>query len=365
MEYKVIIVDDSAFMRSEIKKIIEEESSLKVIATANDGAEAIDLVKQLNPDVVTMDINMPVMDGITALKRIMTESPCPVVMISALTHESAEETINALSLGAFDFFHKPSGSISLDISLQAKIIKEKVLAAAQSKKNKTRIKTSWDKLQKKISSITKLQNALKIPRKSRVTKNGNIVAVGVSTGGPRTLMSILPEIPANFYGSIVIAQHMPEKFTLSFAKRLDGVCHLRVKEAKDGEILQAGRIYIAPGGKHIRICKNKNDLFVIEVLNGSVRNSYTPSVDILFRSLLQTSGNQWLGIMLTGMGSDGAQALADLRRIGGHTIAESEESCIVYGMPRKVIEMDGAEYILNESQIANKIVELIGSSECL
>ncbi|MBU2515059.1 chemotaxis response regulator protein-glutamate methylesterase [bacterium] len=365
MSYKVIVVDDSAFMRSEIKKIIEEDSSLTVIATAKNGVEAIDLVKQLHPDVVTMDINMPKMDGITALERIMSESPCPVVMISALTHENAEETITALSLGAFDFFQKPSGSISLDISIQARAIREKILAAARVKKDQYIKKNPIKNLQKKISTVAKLQNAIKIPRKFRATKNGSIVAVGVSTGGPRALMSILPQIPAGFHGSIVIAQHMPEKFTLSFAKRLDGICHLKVKEAKDGEILQIGRIYIAPGGKHIRISKNNNNLFFIDVLDGTLSNTYTPSVDILFRSLLEISGNQWLGIMLTGMGSDGAQALSDLRKIGGHTIAESEESCVVYGMPRRVIEMNGAEFILNESQIANKIVELIGSSGCL
>ncbi len=364
MRSKVIVVDDSAFMRSEIKKILEEDPELQVIASAENGLEAVDLVKRYQPDVVTMDINMPVMDGLTSLKQIMTEAPCPVVMVSALTGDSADETIEALASGAFDFFQKPSGSISLDISFQADSIRKKVKTAAKSRGRFKLKKGLWNRVLKKTPAINKIQQALKIPRHERVTRPGNIVAIGVSTGGPRALMSILPQIPADFQGSIVIAQHMPEKFTLSFANRLDDICQLKVKEAKDGEILQNGRIYIAPGGRHIRVVNLDNQYHGIEIVNKSIDNIHIPSVEILFRSLLESMGSGWLGVMLTGMGSDGALALSDLRRLGGHTIAESEESCIVFGMPRKVIEMNGAEFILHQNEIASKIVELIGNSLC-
>ncbi len=360
MIYKVIVVDDSAFMRSELKKIIEQESRLKVIATAENGRIALGKIKKLRPDVVTMDINMPVMNGLSALKQIMRDAPCSVVMVSALTHEAAEETIEALALGAFDFFHKPSGSISLDISKQSDIIRSKILTAAINRKHEAPNVSFRKKFYKKVSAVSKIQQAIKIPRLSRITKLGDIVAIGVSTGGPRVLMSILPDIPANFRGSIVIAQHMPEKFTLSFANRLDDICPLKVKEARDGEILQVGRVYIAPGGKNISINRKDNRYFVVELRSEINSGSFVPSADLLFRSLQQSSGNQWLGIMLTGMGSDGAKALAEHRQKGGHTIAESEESCVVFGMPRKVIEMNGAEFVLSEQQIAGKIVELIG-----
>jgi two-component system, chemotaxis family, protein-glutamate methylesterase/glutaminase len=362
MTYKVIIVDDSAFMRRELKKILNQDSQLNVIATAENGEVALNRIKELQPDVVTMDINMPVMDGITALEHIMRDSPCSVVMVSALTHEAAEETVKALTLGAFDFFHKPSGSISLDISAQSEIIRNKVLTAAKNKNRNISRRNPWSRFNKKFSAVSKIKQAIKLPRWSRIAKQGDIAAIGVSTGGPRTLLSILPEIPANFAGSIVIAQHMPEKFTLSFANRLDDICPLKVKEAKDGEILQVGRIYIAPGGRHIRIKRKESRYFVIEVIKDRRPEIFIPSADLLFRSLLHCSGRQWLGIMLTGMGADGALALSEHRKLGGHTIAESEESCVVFGMPRRVIEMNGAEFILNEDQIAGKIVELIGTT---
>jgi two-component system chemotaxis response regulator CheB len=177
-------------------------------------------------------------------------------------------------------------------------------------------------------------------------------------------MSMLPTIPLEFKGAIVIAQHMPEKFTLSFARRLDTICPLTVTEAEQGDILQNGRIYVAPGGKHIKIINRDNTCFSIEITDKPVSSVFIPSVEILFRSLLESAGNQWLGVMLTGMGSDGAPALSDLRKMGGHTIVESEDSCVVFGMPRKVIEMDGAEFTLHENRIAAKIVELIENAEC-
>ena len=187
------------------------------------------------------------------------------------------------------------------------------------------------------------------------------MGVGVSTGGPKRLMSILPKISASFKGSILIAQHMPEKFTLSFANRLNKICNLEVKEAEDGDIVANGKIYIAPGGKHMRISNRSNKVLLIEIIEEDLAKIYKPSVDILFESLNKSLGNRWLGVILTGMGSDGALELTRLRKNGGHTIAESEETCVVYGMPGKAVKLGGAEFILNDYEIADKIIEVAGS----
>lgn len=355
-----MVVDDSAFMRSELTRIIEADPQFKVIAVAENGEEAIRKVARYTPDVLTMDINMPVMDGISALEIIMKTSPCPIIMISALTVQGAEETMDALALGAVDFIHKPSGSISLDISLQASIIRKKLKAAAYSKPIGRKRPNPWSGMTRKKVKTPVKQSLDSNSRNKRIATIEELVGIGVSTGGPRTLASILPQIPDDFSGSIVVVQHMPEKFTGSFARRLDGICNLKVTEARDGEILQAGRIYIAPGGKHIRVNRWQNRYYAFEIVEDFSRYTYVPSVELFFRSLLSSAGNRWLGIMLTGMGSDGAHALTELKKMGGQTIAEAEESCVVFGMPRKVIEMGGANHILNENLIAGKILELSG-----
>ncbi|OGG95376.1 MAG: hypothetical protein A2527_07605 [Candidatus Lambdaproteobacteria bacterium RIFOXYD2_FULL_50_16] len=366
MPYKVLVVDDSALMRSEISKIIEKDSELQVVGTAINGQFALDKIKSLDPDVVTMDVNMPVMDGLEALKRIMAEFPRPVVMISSLTQEGAEETIKALEAGAVDFVAKPSGSISRDIDRQSDNIREKIKAAAKSRANKSFIrrpsvpvKTILRQPAPSFASA-KVVRADGLNRDPVVGPQGPVVGIGVSTGGPKTLMSLLPELPGDFPGCVVIAQHMPEKFTASFAQRLDNLCPLRVKEAEDGEVLESGTVYIAPGGRHMSITHRNHKIFMIKTTSEGMGKIYRPSVDILFESLSEAMGNAWLGVMLTGMGADGAQALVAHYKNGGHSICESEESCVVFGMPGRVVEMGGAEFILHENQISAKIVELIG-----
>lgn len=373
--YKILVVDDSALMRSELTKIIEKGDELKVIATARNGSQVLEKIEQYRPDVVTMDINMPIMDGITALKEIMKKKPLPVVMISSLTQEGAEETMDALSFGAFDFIAKPSGSISLDIATQGKLIRVKLKTAAISGKPKSKFpeKGSVTIHRAPFRARDQVENKPPIrtyPKRTSINRSSSIgnsfirkkiVGVGVSTGGPKTLMSILPQIPSSFEGSILIAQHMPENFTLSFANRLDKVCPLTVKEAADGDIVEPGMVYIAPGGKHMKVINRNNRLLMLKIVNDIPSKIYKPSVDILFESLVEEIGKNWLGVMLTGMGGDGATALTELRHIGGHTIAESEESCVVFGMPGKVVKLGGAEFILHEHEIASKIVELTGS----
>lgn len=333
-------------MRAELSRIIQEDPKLKVVDTARNGSTVLDLIKIHDPDVITLDIQMPVMNGIETLKGIMKERPTPVVMISQLTSTGADETIEALQLGAFDFIHKPSGSLSLDLKLQSIGIRNKIKLAAI---NRNRIKTKKRSWQSKPIKPSQDLNA---------SAPGQIVAIGVSTGGPRTLATILPKLPTSFEGSIIIAQHMPAKFTLSFAKRLDTICNLNVKEAENGETIKQGYIYLAPGGKHIRVYR-QNHLSKIDIINEIPEAPYKPSVDILFESMIDQFRNQWLGILLTGMGSDGACGLSKLRELGGHTIVESENSCVVFGMPKKAIELNAAEFILNEDQIAPKILELL------
>ncbi len=364
MIYKVLVVDDSAFMRLELTKIIELDPRLKVVSTAADGSQVLQKIRRFLPDVVTLDINMPVLDGIEALKLIMKEVPLPVVMISALTREGAEETLDALNYGAFDFIHKPSGSISLDISIQGEIIRAKIKAAALYSRRKSRKSRTGKAFRGGTETTEESREVVKSIGGSRPVVQGNIVGIGVSTGGPRLLMSILPQIPAGFQGSILIAQHMPKAFTDSFARRLDKICQVRVKEARDGDIIETGGIYIAPGGTHTRVRIRNNRLLLIETSDDIPSKIFKPSIEVLFESLISSMGHRWLGVMLTGMGSDGARVLARHHKTGGHTIAESKESCLVYGMPRKVVELGGAEFVLKGNEIAGKIVELIGSSAC-
>ncbi|MDX2470142.1 MAG: chemotaxis response regulator protein-glutamate methylesterase [SAR324 cluster bacterium] len=351
MAYKVLVVDDSAIMRNEISKIINEDPELEVVGSAINGKYALDKVKILDPDVVTMDINMPIMDGIEALKQIMATLPRPVIMISTLTVEGAEETIEALALGAYDYLPKPGGDRS-SIRAQAELIKAKVLEAAHAKERGVS-----KKLQ--IRRPTPPKSFTPRPKATLPSSGGNvIVGIGVSTGGPKNLLAILPEIPADFPGSILIAQHMPKAFTPTFATRLNNICPMNVKEAAEGDILEKGWIYIAPGGCHMEIT-SRGRINQVKILDDESQ-PYKPSVHLLFKSLSVAFSNKWIGVMLTGMGADGAQALTDLRKDGGRTIAESEESCVVFGMPGKVVALGGAEFILDEKEIATKIISLAG-----
>ncbi|OGH00064.1 MAG: hypothetical protein A2600_00130 [Candidatus Lambdaproteobacteria bacterium RIFOXYD1_FULL_56_27] len=376
MPYSVLVVDDSALMRAELSKIIEKDPELVVVGTALNGKFALEKVKSLDPDVVTMDVNMPQMGGLEALKLIMRDYPRPVLMISSLTQEGADETIEALQLGAVDFVAKPSGSISRDIDTQGDQIREKIKAAAASRAKNTFTKRTpvaakplprsslstspGPRAMPSLGSDSHSGLSLSVPSSVPKGPQGVLVGIGVSTGGPKTLMSLLPEFPADFPGSLVIAQHMPEKFTKSFADRLNNLCPMKVKEAEEGEVIEAGTIYIAPGGKHMAIAHRNHRVLTVKLYNEVQGKIYMPSVDVLFETLIEALGKQWLGVMLTGMGADGAKALTELRKLGGHTVCQSEKSCVVFGMPGRVVEMGGAEYILDDDKIAEKILHLAG-----
>jgi two-component system, chemotaxis family, protein-glutamate methylesterase/glutaminase len=347
---RVLVVDDSAFMRQHLKAILELDRHLEVIDTARNGQEAVQKVKELHPDVVTLDINMPVMDGLTALAYIMLECPTPTVMVSSLTQEGALATFEAIELGAVDFVSKASGTVSLDIEDQAEEIITKVKAAARAK------------LRRRSSAVPHPQKG--VSRPERITPaprpNGSlsqiIVAIGVSTGGPRTLMDILPSLPANLPVPVTIVQHMPATFTASFAEHLNAVCAIKVKEAEQAEPLLPGVVYVAPGGYQMTV--SNSVLGKGAAVRLSTQNSgyaFCPSVNVLFNSIAQLYGSRAIGVLLTGMGDDGADGMVKIRHAGGHTIAESEETAVIFGMPHEAIERGGAEVIAPSTDIANQI----------
>ena len=349
MEKKnVLVVDDSAFMRRYLKQMIESDPSLNVIDTAKNGEEAVWKVKQLKPDVVTLDINMPSMDGLTALTYIMLECPTPTIIISSLTQEGALTTFEALELGAVDFVSKPSGTISLDIEVLTGEIISKIKSALRAKlspKGPHRIpRKQW-------------QNTTE-PKKPSIPRTGPelVVAIGVSTGGPRTLTEILPELPADLPATVLVVQHMPPPFTASFAQRLNGECQMQVKESKQGDPIMPGLIYIAKGGYQLTVTPGPlGNGSLLRLGMGTSDQLFCPSVGMLFNSVARLFGRRAVGVLLTGMGDDGADGMVKIRNAGGITIAESEESAIIFGMPAEAIKRGGAEIVAPANRIAKEI----------
>jgi len=348
----VLVVDDSAFMRRYLKQMIESDSSLTVIDTAKNGEEALRKVKQLKPDVITLDINMPSMDGLTALTYIMLECPTPTIIISSLTQEGALTTFEALELGAVDFVTKPSGTVSLDIEvLTGEIIakiKSALHAKLRSKQPQRGVEKQWQKSPK--------------PKLPPFPKTGPelVVAIGVSTGGPRTLNEILPELPADLPAAVLVVQHMPPPFTASFAQRLNGECQMQVQEARQGDAILPGQIYIAKGGYQMTIVPSpvgKGSL--LRLGNSTSDQLFCPSVGVLFTSVARLFGRRAVGVLLTGMGDDGADGMVKIRNAGGFTIAESEESAVIFGMPAEAIKRGGAEMVAPAHQIARKIQDAV------
>ena len=349
---KVVIADDSAFMRKKIREILESDPDIRVVVAARDGREAVAYVKEYEPDVVTMDINMPVMDGITALQMIMAESPRPVLMLSSLTQEGALATFECMELGAFDYIGKPSGTISTDLERQTAEIIAKVKQAARCRPRKVLGRRAFPPPAKPVPAAPRL-NAAKDRPASRV------VAIGVSTGGPKTLLDIVPYLPVDLDAAVVVVQHMPEAFTGQFAKRLNDACQISFKEAEAGDILQVGHGYLARGGKHLAFVKRVTGGVMARYSLQPSGSLHIPSVDVMMDSAIQAFGSEVIGVLLTGMGDDGADAMVHVRRAGGQTIAEAESTCIVFGMPAQAIERGGADFVLPCQAIAEKIVSLV------
>ena len=346
----VLLADDSAFMRQELKRIIESDPSMQVVACARDGKEAVEKTRQLDPDVVALDINMPVMDGLTALQHIMMESPRPCLMISSLTQEGALTTYEALELGAVDFVAKPTGTVSRDIRRMADEIVYKLRLASGAQTRNLR----FGKRKRAIHA--------KVHERAHATSE-RCVLIGMSTGGPNTIMDILPLLPADLGAPLILVQHMPAFFTPSFAQRLDKSGAIRIKEAASGDILEINKGYLAPGDLHLTLAPRGMGQagFLMRTTNTPAETLHRPSVDITLESVLECYGANIVSVLLTGMGSDGAVTMAKVRDAGGRTIAESEETAVVFGMPKEAIRMGGAEFVLPSYEIADKIVELMRS----
>lgn len=356
---KVLVVDDSAFMRKTISGILNLDQEIEVVGTAPDGNFALKSIPELNPDVITMDVEMSGMDGITTLKHVMERFPRPVIMVSALTRGGAEVTLNALNLGAVDFLQKPSGTISLDMKTQAKILIEKIKDAS---------KVNLNKLNRRpISSINKAEAInIKTREKKEDTKGRSplihcksVVAIGVSTGGPQTLLNMIPMIPGSIPAAILIVQHMPPTFTEIFAKRLDNVSQIKVKEGCDRDILEEGTAYVAPGDFHMFTEKGLNSRYIIKIRREPYDTLHRPSVDVMMESVANTFGRHIIGVLLTGMGHDGADGMKKIRAAGGRTIAEDESTAVIFGMPKAAINANCVEYVLPYPEIPGKIDELI------
>lgn len=351
---KVLIVDDSALMRKSLKEIIMTDPELEVVGAARDGQDAIEKVRDLHPDVVTMDINMPVMDGLTSLLWILNDYPdLPVIMVSSLTEEGALTTFEALELGAFDFVTKPSGTVSSNLHIVGKEIIQKIKIAYK-KANK---KSMRQRANRRANDTT--DNIVQPVRKNHFVASkelSKVVVIGISTGGPGTLMEVIPKLPADLNAALIIVQHMPPAFTSSFAKRLNEACKFPIKEAEAGDILKNGSGYLAPGGYQLVVRSTRGHIR----LTSSPKTVFMPSVDVTMNSVLDTFGPQnTVGVLMTGMGDDGAAAMVRIRNAGGITIAEDASTAIVYGMPREAIGRGGAEIVVPSYKIADAIVKAV------
>ncbi|HEV8487729.1 MAG TPA: chemotaxis response regulator protein-glutamate methylesterase [Blastocatellia bacterium] len=347
---RVLVVDDSAVMRKMIPSLLEKDGELEVVATAIDGDFALNKIDQLKPDVVTLDIDMPRMDGLTALSHIVSKHAIPVIMLSSLTTRGAALTMKALEIGAVDFICKPKAIAQ--VGEMAGELVSKIKAAARHKIVPLSVVPAVKRTARK--------KALAVPGIS----SGGIVAIGASSGGPHALRYMLPRIPTDFGAGIVIVQHMPESFTAMFAQWLDEICDVEVKEARDGDVISPGTVLIAPGNAHLRVRKRLNGGDVT-LEKGRLVNGHMPSVDVLFKSVADEYGAQAIAVLMTGMGSDGADGLGLIKQSGGRTIAQDKDSCAIFGMPRVAIEKGYAEKVVPLADLASYLISAVGKSDCL
>ncbi|HEV2131008.1 MAG TPA: chemotaxis response regulator protein-glutamate methylesterase [Longimicrobiaceae bacterium] len=348
---RVLVVDDSAFIRRAVERMLSGVPELEVVGAATNGLEAVEMVRELRPDVALLDVNMPEMDGLEALRRIMREVPTPVLLISTLAKPGAEVTLRALELGAVDFIDKGSVGTAMDIYDLAPILREKVLAVA-----------SADPLTRSAPPEVSDEAGPTAPTAPQLARpcRFDIVAIGASTGGPRALSEILPQLPGDLGAGVVVAQHMPAGFTETLAERLNRRCALHVSEARDGDRVEPGRILIAPGRRQTTAERQAGGL-VVRVSRDTEQSLHQPSADLLFASVARASGSRAVGIILTGMGEDGAQGLQLLQEAGAHTLVESQETAVIYGMPRAARPF--AEQVLPLERIAPAVVEICASEE--
>jgi two-component system chemotaxis response regulator CheB len=335
-------------MRQTLKRIIAASADLDLVGLARDGEDAVSKARELRPDVISMDINMPKLDGITALQMILEEKICPVVMVSSLTQNGAATTFECLELGAFDFVAKPDGTVSSNLGAVADELIVKLKAAAS--------RGIINRLQRSRERRAPLKESP--PARFESVTRKRAVAIGISTGGPATLQEVLPQIPADVPASIFLVQHMPPPFVASFAKRLDEHCPLKVVEARSGMPVEPSVCYVAPGGMHLCLHRKMTGEVVIRTPT-TPATLFVPSVGVMMASVLQIYGTDTVGVLLTGIGDDGADQMVAIRQAGGHTIAESEQTAVVYGMPREAVERGGACVVAPSHQIAGEILRAV------
>lgn len=357
---RVLVVDDSALMRTVISDIINESPEMEVVGRARDGQDAVLQVARIKPDVVTLDVEMPVMDGLTALEHIMKESPLPVIMLSSLTKKGTEQTLRALQNGAVDFIAKPSSQNPRDMKNIADELKRKIQIAAGARK----------KLQNLYRGVEISKNAtpvqINLKKKTLNTTEPlkKLVLIGTSTGGPKALHQVIPGLASNLGAGVLVVQHMPSGFTRSLAERLDGISSLYVKEAEDGEKVCPGCVYIAPGDHHLTVVRQVNkgqDALYISLNQQAPRAGHRPSVDVMLESAAQSFWAPAVCVIMTGMGSDGAAGLARIKERGGITIAEDQSTCIVYGMPKAAAETGKVDRIVPLNAIGAEITKAVNS----
>jgi two-component system, chemotaxis family, protein-glutamate methylesterase/glutaminase len=344
---RVLVVDDSALMRKLIPAILERDSSIEVVGTAMDGAFALKKIEELHPDVITLDLEMPRMDGMETLRLIMRRAPLPVIVFSTHSKEGAYSTFKALALGAIDFVAKPKNAAAghLDAIAVQLVEKIKVAKRASGRTLRQSVPVETQPVAKKVARATLPPN--------------RIVAIGISTGGPNALQYVLSQIPADFAACTLIVQHMPEGFTEMFARRLDECCALDVHEARSGDLLVAGRVLICPGNRHMMVRRMpRGDMVVLS--DGPPMNGHRPSADVLFHSVAQEFGLTAVGVIMTGMGDDGAEGLGAIKAAGGMTVAQSEDTCVVSGMPRAAIAKGYANKIVSLDALSSFLVSQCG-----
>jgi two-component system chemotaxis response regulator CheB len=349
---RVLIVDDSALMRELLVEILSRDPAIEVVGSAPDPFVARDKIKLLNPDVLTLDVEMPRMDGLSFLEKLMLGHPMPVLMVSSLTERDCETTLRALELGAVDYVTKPRLDVQSGTLEHADEIVAKVKVAAQAHVRR-RVPMS-SRFARSEAPATSATTCL-----SKIRTTNKVIAVGASTGGTEALVQLLAALPADAPG-IAIVQHMPAGFTRSFAARLDSLCRVRVKEAQDGDRVLDGHVLLAPGDYHMQI-RCSGAAATVRVFQGEPVNRHRPSVDVLFRSCAQSLGRNAVGVILTGMGADGARGLLEMREAGAHTVAQDESTCVVFGMPREAIALGAVEEVSPLPSIAPAVLRLAAS----
>ncbi|TAN44303.1 MAG: chemotaxis response regulator protein-glutamate methylesterase [Nitrospirae bacterium] len=352
---KVLIVDDSAFMRNALTSMISSDPEIKIVGTARDGIDALEKIASLKPDVITLDVEMPRMDGLTTLKHIMERDPVSVIMVSSLTTDGAKVTLDALDLGAVDFIPKNLSDLSINIVKIKEMLVDKIKQIGRKGRPKKRLPVS----PKPLVSAAAHEIPKAMPSKITGDRRVSVVSIGTSTGGPKALQEIIPKLPKDFPLPILIAQHMPANFTGPFAERLNQLSEITVKEAAEGDVLKGGVAYVAPGKGHMRVRRPRGLETVISISEAKEDYIYRPSVDALMLSVAELFPGRALGVILTGMGNDGAKGIAEMKRTGARIFAQNEESCVVYGMPKAVVDAGTADKILSLEEIAGEIINAV------